>query len=81
MTNKVNIPFNFAIPGPFHLFVWALLGLGTWQNILDNNSWILDNQIKYSACPKDKWIRTLIFLLLCGYVMIIGCMNRKWDVD
>ena len=53
---RVNIPFNFAIPGPFHLFVRALLGLGTGQNSLDKNSWILDNQIQYTASPRDKWI-------------------------
>ena len=53
---RVNIPFNFAIPGPFHLFVRALLGLGTRQNSLDKNSWILDNQIRYTASLRDKWI-------------------------
>ena len=42
---RLNIPFNFAITWPFHLFEWAPYGSGTWQNILDKNSWVLDNQI------------------------------------
>ena len=33
---RVNNTFNFAIPGPFHLFLSASLGLETWQNFLDN---------------------------------------------
>ena len=42
---RLNIPFNFAITWPFHLFQWAPFGSGTWQNVLDINSWVLDNQI------------------------------------
>ena len=42
---RLSIPFNFAIPQPFHLFLRAPFGLGTWQKFLDENSWVLDNQI------------------------------------
>ena len=55
---RLNIPFNFAIPQPLHLFLQTPFGLGTWQNFLDKDSRLLDNQIYYiSACPRHKWIR------------------------
>ena len=34
-------------------FEFQVSSLTLWTRI---NSWISDNQIEYSACPKDKWI-------------------------
>ena len=42
---RLNIPFNFTILQPFHLFLQTPFGLGTWQNFLDKNSRLLDNKI------------------------------------
>ena len=32
----------------------ARLFLGFELNFLDKNSWVSDNQIQYSACPKES---------------------------
>ena len=52
---KLNIPLSYC--GHFNI-LRAPFGLRTWQNFLDKNSWVLENQIYHSACPRDKWIRT-----------------------
>ena len=36
------------------------------QNFLHKNCWVSDNQIQYSACPKDKWLEKFS-LTLAGF--------------
>ena len=38
-------------------------------NFLDKNSLVFDNQLWYSACPKDKWIGKF-FSYSFDYVML-----------
>ena len=42
---RLNIPSHFAMTRPFQLFLQAPFGLGTWQNFLDKNLLVLENQI------------------------------------